>query len=118
MTLGYAIMSGKVEDFETELTNANIYICNSYHEGFNMPTIEAMAHSMPVLLRRGTAMDELITNGKEGYLYSDITEVPELVEKIMQNYTSISFKAWKKSQKYTTERFKERYLEILGIKYS
>lgn len=110
---GYALLSGKVEDFEAELAKANIYICNSYHEGFNMPAIEAMAHSMPILLRRGTAMDELITNGREGYLYSDISEVPALAERIMKNYRAMSYGAWKRSQDYSLQKYKERYLSII-----
>ncbi|MEM3744660.1 MAG: glycosyltransferase, partial [Candidatus Micrarchaeaceae archaeon] len=83
---GYAALSGKIPDFEAELGKANIYICNSYHEGFNMPLIEAEAHSLPILARRGTAMDELVKNGYNGFLFDNISEVPDLVDKIMRNY--------------------------------
>ena len=109
----YAILSGKVPDFEAELATANIYISNSYHEGFNMPLIEAEAHSMPVLARRGTAMDELVKDGYNGYLFDSVDELPELIDKIMQNYKEMSYNAWKHSQNYTYEKFKERYLKIL-----
>ncbi|MGC8588903.1 MAG: glycosyltransferase family 4 protein [Hydrogenobaculum sp.] len=112
-TEGYAILSGKVPDFEAELANANIYISNSYHEGFNLPLIEAEAHSMPVLARRGTAMDELVKDGYNGYLFDSVDELPELVDKIMHNYKQMSHNAWKHSQNYTYEKFKERYLRIL-----
>ena len=112
-TSGYAILSGKVPDFEAELNQANIYISNSYHEGFNMPLIEAEAHSLPVLARKGTAMDELVKDGYNGYLFSDISEVPELINKIMKDYKRFSFNAWKHSQNFTYERFKERYLRII-----
>lgn len=110
---GYATLSGKVQDFEAELSEANIYICTSLHEGFNMPAIEAMAHSMPVLLRSGTAMDELITNGKEGYLFKKLDEIPNLIEKIMQNYKAMSFHAWQRSQNYMLEKFKVKYFKLL-----
>jgi glycosyltransferase involved in cell wall biosynthesis len=112
-TEGYAILSGKVPDFEAELSNANIYISNSYHEGFNLPLIEAEAHSMPVLARRGTAMDELVKDGYNGYLFDNVDELPELIDKIMHNYKEMSYNAWKHSQNYTYEKFKERYLRIL-----
>ena len=112
-TNNYATLSGKVDDFESELAKANIYICNSYHEGFNMPLIEAEAHSLPVLARRGTAMDELVRDGYNGYLFSDIDEVPELIEKIMCNYKRMSRNAWQHSQCFTYEIFKKRYLKIL-----
>ena len=110
---GYAAISGKVQDFEAELNQANIYISNSYHEGFGMPLIEAEAHSLPVLARRGTAMDELVRDGYNGYLFSDIDEVPELIEKIMGNYKRMSRNAWQHSQGFTYEIFKKRYLKIL-----
>ena len=106
-------LSGKVPDFEAELNQANIYISNSYHEGFNLPLIEAEAHSLPVLARSGTAMDELVKDGYNGYLFNDINEVPELVDKIMKNYKQMSYNAWKHSQNYTYERFKQNYLKIL-----
>ena len=113
-TNGYAVLSGKVPDFEAELNQANIYISNSYHEGFGMPLIEAEAHSLPVLARRGTAMDELVTDGYNGFLFSDISEVPELVSKIMKDYDNFSYNAWKHSQNFTYEKFKQNYLRILS----
>ena len=113
-TNGYAVLSGKVPDFESELNQANIYISNSYHEGFGMPLIEAEAHSLPVLARRGTAMDELVTDGYNGFLFSDISEVPELVSKIMKDYDNFSYNAWKHSQNFTYEKFKQNYLRILS----
>ncbi|MEM3859801.1 MAG: glycosyltransferase family 4 protein [Candidatus Micrarchaeaceae archaeon] len=110
---GYAELSGKIPDFEAELGKANIYICNSYHEGFNMPLIEAEAHSLPVLARRGTAMNELVKDGYNGYFFDNISEVPALADKIMRNYAAMSRNAWQHSQSYTLEKYKERYLKIL-----
>ncbi len=112
-TKAYATLSGKVPDFEAELSQADIYISNSYHEGFAVPIIEAEAHSLPVLARRGTAMDELVKDGYNGFLFSDINEVPELIDKIMKDYKRFSFNAWKHSQNFTYEKFKKRYLRIL-----
>ena len=78
-----------------------------------MPIIEAEAHSLPILARRGTAMDELVKDGYNGYLFSDINEVPELIGKIMKDYERFSYNAWKHSQNFTYERFKGRYLKII-----
>lgn len=110
---GYATLSGKVDDFDAELSDANIYISNSYHEGFCMPLIEAEAHSIPVLARRGTAMDELVEDGYNGYLFSNVKEIPALVQKILANYSEMSHNAWKHSQNYTYEKFKAKYLSII-----
>lgn len=105
---------GQIGNFEDTLSKANIYICNSYFEGFNLPICEAEAHSIPVLARRGTAMDELVKDGYNGYLFSDINEVPDLIDKIMKDYKSFSYNAWQHSQNFTYERFKKRYLSILS----
>ena len=113
-TNSYATLSGKVPDFEAELNQANIYINNSRHEGFGLPIIEAEAHSLPLLARRGTAMDELVKDGDNGYLFSDINEVPELISNIMKDYKNFSYNAWQHSQNFTYDRFKKRYLRILS----
>ena len=110
---GYAVISGKIPDFEAELDQANIYINNSRHEGFGLPLIEAEAHSLPILARRGTAMTELVKNGYNGFLFSDLDEVPELINKIINNYEKFSYNAWKHSQNFTYKKFKGRYLRIL-----
>ena len=107
---------GQIDNFEGELGKANIYICNSYFEGFNIPLIEAEAHSIPVLARRGTAMDELVTDGYNGYLFSDISEVTEYIDKIMEDYKRFSYNAWQHSQNFTYEKFKQRYLRILDYR--
>jgi glycosyltransferase involved in cell wall biosynthesis len=112
-TKGYATLSGKVPDFEAELSQANIYISNSYHEGFNMPLIEAEAHSIPVLARRGTAMDELVQEGSNGFLFNNVNEVPALIDKIMKDYKHFSYNAWQHSQNFTYAKFKDKYLRIL-----
>ena len=110
-------ISGKIhakEEFEQQFKHNNIYINPSKHEGFSMPTIEAMAHSMPVLLRKGTAMDELITHGKEGYLFSDLKEIPLLIDMIMKNYNTYAKAAYERSKDFTYEKYKERYLKALS----
>ena len=112
-TKAYAVLSGKVPDFEAVLNQANIYINNSRHEGFALPVIEAEAHSLPVLARRGTAMDELVKDGYNGYLFSDISEIPDLIDKIMKDYKRFSHNAWQHSQNFTYEKFKKKYLSII-----
>jgi glycosyltransferase involved in cell wall biosynthesis len=98
---------------ENFFEDSDIYVCNSYHEGFNMPTIESMAHSLPVLVRRDTAMGDLITEGREGYLFDNADEIPNLAYKIMKNYKSFSLNAWKRSHDYNLDNYKIKYLKIL-----
>ena len=104
---------GKMDKREDFYSLTNIYICNSENEGFCMPVVESMAWGMPQLVRRGTAAEELITNGKDGFLYSNINEVPKLIKKIMKDYNYFSYNAWKHSQNYNYKKFKQNYLKIL-----
>jgi glycosyltransferase involved in cell wall biosynthesis len=109
---------GKLKSIDDMFNNSNIYISNSNNEAFNIPIIESEAHSLPVLARKGSAMDELIIDGYNGYLFNDITEVPNLAKKILADYDKFSLNAYNESLKYTHEKFKENYLEIIHQIYS
>ena len=102
------------ETMEYLFRRANIYLSNSYHEGQGYPIIESYAHSLPVIVRNGTAMSEFVKEGETGFTFSDINEVPDLIGKIMKDYKRFSYNAWKHSQNFTYEKFKERYLRILS----
>ena len=110
-------ISGKVDDldgfYQMHSKQPLVYICNSYHEGWNVPTTEAMAHSIPVLCRRGTAMDEIVVNGRNGYLYDDLSEVPELIDKIAESYDRFAMAAWKSSKRYGMQQYGNNYSRIL-----
>ncbi len=100
----------KIEDF---FSDSDIYVCNSYHEGFNLPIIESEAHSLPVLARRGTAMDDLVVDNYNGFLFDSADEIPDLAERIMKDYKRFSRNAWRHSNDFTYEKYKGRYLRIL-----
>jgi glycosyltransferase involved in cell wall biosynthesis len=101
------------ETMEYLFQQTNIYLSNSKHEGMGYPIIEAYAHSLPVIVRGDTAMSEFVEEGQTGFTFDDINEVPALIDKIMKDYKRFSHNAWKHSQNYTYEKFKERYLRIL-----
>jgi glycosyltransferase involved in cell wall biosynthesis len=105
---------GQVENMEPYFEYANIYICNSYHEGFNLSAVEAMAHSLPVLLRRGTGMDELITPGREGFFFDDLAQVPDFIGGILSKYDEFSFNAFQKSVTYSRSAYRRKYLAVLA----
>ncbi|MEM0201267.1 MAG: glycosyltransferase, partial [Candidatus Micrarchaeaceae archaeon] len=75
---------GKIPRIDTYLFNSDIFILNSYHEGASLPVVEAESFGLPIILRRGTALNELVVEGerRNGYLFDDINEIPELINKI------------------------------------
>jgi glycosyltransferase involved in cell wall biosynthesis len=107
---GSAEVLGYVKDMSAILEQCNIYVCNSYHEGFNMPAVEAMAKSLPVLLRRGSAMDELITSGVEGFLYSSFDEMWERLRAIVSSYHDFAWRSFLRSCSFSFEVYRRRYI--------
>lgn len=109
---------GKVKDINPFFTASNIYVCNSAFEGFNFGAVESMAHSLPVLLRSGTAMDEFFEKASEsgleiGYSFDNVNEIPALADKIISNYAKLSQDAWKFSQNYTYDKYANHYIYLL-----
>ncbi len=107
---------GKVPKIDNYLLNSDIFVLNSYHEGASLPVVEAESYGLPVILRRGTALDELVVDGnrRNGYLFDSIDEVPELVNKIKSNYREFSKNAYLHSKGYTFERYKSTYISALS----
>ncbi len=106
----------KQPDFEHILSLANIFISNSYHEGFLLPAIESMAHSLPILVRRGTAPDDFFKDTKHlpGLQFNDVSEIPSKAEEILKHYDEYSHNAYELSKKYTLEIYKQNLFKILN----
>jgi Glycosyl transferases group 1 len=112
---------GKVDNFEDYFNISNIYVNNSDFEGFSLTTVEAMAHSFPVILRSGSAMDDFFEKASSlglriGYSYDNVDEIPSLVELIMQEYEKFSEDAWKLSKEFTFDKYRKAYLSVLNEK--
>ena len=69
-----------------------------------------------MLLKRGTALDELILDGeyRNGYLFDDVSEIPELVNKIKNNYNKFRYNAWMHSKNYSLEKYQKSYSDALN----
>ena len=60
-----------------------------------------------------TEIDKIENDKKATHLFSDVNEIPKLVNKIMKNYKKFSFNAWRHSQNFTYKKFKKRYLTLM-----
>ncbi len=105
----------KQPDFEAMLEHANIFVSNSYHEGFLLPAVESMAHSLPILVRRGTAPDDFFADKKHppGLQFDDVSEIPDKASEILKNYDFYSHNAYELSKKYTLDVYKKNLFRIL-----
>jgi len=79
---------------------ADVLAFPSEFDTFGLVTLEAMASGLPVVARKGTAPDELIDDGKNGYLFNDTFDFPEKILKTIKDKKKLSEDAIKTAEKY------------------
>lgn len=62
---------------------ADIFVFPTKYEGFGIPTVEAMACELPVIAGPSGAGEDLIENGKNGFLLDDVNNPQEIADKIL-----------------------------------
>lgn len=75
------------KDKEKLLSEANVLVLPSYHEGLPMAILEAMAHGIPVISTRVGGIPEAIEDGREGILIApgDVVALAAGIERLLQN---------------------------------
>ncbi len=99
---------------------ARAFIFSSVDEEFGIAPVEAMGYALPVIAYRSGGLPETVTDGINGYLYTELS--PEsLLEKIKlleslptQNYITLKNNARKISENFTEKKFKERVLDFIA----
>lgn len=96
---------------------------SSKNEGFGLVIIEAMASGTPTVSTEwGDAVYEIIENGKTGYISKDLNDFAEKSANIILNKAlrdSLSKNCKKEFQeKFTAEKHRRRWLEIIDKVYS
>lgn len=72
------------------LLETDIYIQPSVMESFGISVIDAMAVGVPVLVNNSTALSEIITDKRNGFLFKNKEEAIEKVEYMIKNYSSLN----------------------------
>ena len=81
----YTKFLGNVENVQEHLINSNIYLHTATYEPFGLVLLEAMASGLPVISLNGKGNNDLIENGKNGYIFEE--ENPNLFsQKIIHIY--------------------------------
>ncbi|MBP1915424.1 glycosyltransferase involved in cell wall biosynthesis [Lederbergia galactosidilyticus] len=70
------------QDVKKNMLEADVFILPSWNEAFGVVYIEAMATGLPVIGCKGEGIEDIVEDGKEGYLI-DPKNVSELSEKIL-----------------------------------
>lgn len=113
------ILTGQKEDVSFYLKRAQIYVMTSRIEGLPMCLLEAKAFRLPsVSFDIPTGPDEIIENGKNGYLIpafdckSMAEKIEELIEKEMIR-KRFSENAWSNLQKFQMKQIIKQWNEVL-----
>lgn len=110
--LGYRI------DLENVVPAVDLVVSCSYRDGMPLNIIEAMLCARPVIASHNRGHDELIEDGKNGYLI-DMLDVDGLAERIKhirkeKDTAELLGKAgYEKAQKYTADAVVEQFAEII-----
>ena len=106
-------------DLEKVVPAVNLVVSCSYREGMPLNIIEAMLCKRPIIASHNRGHDELITNGKSGYLFNmlDDRKLAELILDIWRNpqeAEKMGNQAFITAQKYTAATVVYQMVEIIS----
>jgi glycosyltransferase involved in cell wall biosynthesis len=103
---------GGVPDHEmAALYKGAAFLFASVDEEFGIAPIEAMGYGVPVIAYKSGGLIETVHEGKNGYLYTELTaesigEKIKMLEKLSEkDYTLMSRTARRESEQYSEEQF-------------
>ncbi len=65
---GRFVLRGFIHDVSTFYEGLDVYLNTSLHEGIPMSILEAMAHGVPPVVPKVGGLEEIVTDGVDGYL--------------------------------------------------
>lgn len=76
------IFTGQIKEIERLYAGADIFVHPTFYDPFANVCLEALASGIPVITTRHNGAGELITEGVEGFVVNDPTEIDTLAERI------------------------------------
>ncbi|OGF67034.1 MAG: hypothetical protein A2Y62_10795 [Candidatus Fischerbacteria bacterium RBG_13_37_8] len=101
------------------LAPADAYVSPSLYDSYALPPAEAMACGLPVIVSSRAGVSELITDGVDGLILKNPTDINELTEKIRMLYENVDLQirlgenAEKTMSQYTWDRNATELQELL-----
>lgn len=80
------IFLGFRNDIPQILSSLDIFLFTSKNEGFGQVLLEAMASKVPVITSNFGTAKEVIEDKKTGFIYKDINDAVQLIEKMLTTY--------------------------------
>jgi len=102
------------EQLVCEYNEADIFIMPSYKETFGLVYIEALSQGLPIVYTKGQGVDGYYKDGEVGYACDphNINSIVKSVEKIINNYTEISYRCTVSLRKYKWSQICSTYEKL------
>lgn len=111
---------GKRSDIPDLLKKCTIYVQPSYHEGFSIAMIEALASGLPIVASNVPGMKEIVQDADLLFPFGDEKALAEIIARLLSNpsyLTRLSDENVKKAQKYsineTVKQYCKLYMEVI-----
>lgn len=117
---GRVILAGERQDPHPWFAAADLMVFASRQEGFGTVVPEAMAHGLPVVVRRLPGVNDwFVLDGKTGFLFEDRPGFTEAVDRLLADH-ELRRRIGAEARRFATTRFDmrataARYLEIYGL---
>lgn len=111
-------LPGMISNIEDYLCKGSIFIHTSRWEGFGVVILEAMAFGLPVVAFHNNGPDEIITDGRDGYLIEkfDCNAFVEKIEKLLADedlYMNMSVNANNRAKDFSKSKIADKLYNIL-----
>jgi glycosyltransferase involved in cell wall biosynthesis len=95
------------------LSNSDIYVLSSVHEGFGIVLQEAMQVGLPIVATNNGGQVDIIENGKNGYLinFGNEKEMTESIKEILKNKRKFSVENMEKAKSFELGKIAREYLK-------
>ena len=79
---------GFQQNIPQQLSMFDVFLFTSKNEGFGQVLIESMAAKVPIITNNFAAANEIIEHEKTGYIYKDVDNAVDLIQRILTTYES------------------------------
>ncbi len=110
------------EDLPSLLNSIDVFTMPSDAELLSIASLEAMACGRPVLLANAIALPELVTQGKNGYLFkpndpADAARCMELLADHPERWPEMGHASYLRAQEHSLEKTTTRYEELYNSRF-
>ena len=106
------------QEVKKEMTKSHVFLFPSLFEGFGQVILEAMSCSLPIISTYNTGANDIIENGKNGFLTNirDVNNTNDILHNLYQNEElrlNISENSYLTSKKYSWQKYEKKLENFL-----